>query len=980
MTWQETASGYFFPRANLSAAIESKLEMLSLEDFAQAVEGGILIPFAKSVGLTEEDAELLHLPPHNPYQVSIRTEGYIGKDFRYVVKLLNADGRPVIKPQINGALVHVGENLFRLNANQFALINLVEFGNKNLPRAEALLNVKRIQDTASRAAANLEGYISAGNKKIVVPDKLSVDFQDSGDGFKVQPVLLENHDGKLEAIDSADFQRAFDKRKRIVDTYTSRDGKTQYIFTETLRDGLAQIKSVGTLSKTDAERYKAQPKELFTGEAFDFDYSDRVIGIEEVPIGTYQDIGGAKINWTEEDFLAAPPKPKEPIERPTILALKIKENFERVDYATNLTARQGRIFIDVLKPGVKLKDYQLFGVWKMSQIWQDGWRGVLLADDMGLGKTLQTLTFIGGLKRFRAVTLPILIVAPTALLENWQAEYKKFLRNILGEVIDLHGDGLRKFFTDERTPNGRKKLSLMKLPTNALALTTYETLRDYQFSFGEIPWGVIIADEAQKIKNPDAGITKALKAMKYDFALCLSGTPVENSWRDLWSIMDFVHPAKLADLKTFTAKYLDRLTGENISQLGEELKRELEPLLIRRMKEDNLPALPDKKIFICREEMPPYQSKIYSTVLEKYRRGGFSTPLNFIDELSKVSLHPDLATMSEKSFFELDAAEVINRSARLIKTFAFLDEIKARAEKVLIFVTSLKMQAILRRLLEETFGIKVLPPINGKMNGAARQRLIDAFKRTGGFNVLILSPEAAGVGFTITEANNVIHLSRTWNPAKENQATDRAYRIGQNKSVNVYLPFAVNQNLPGKTFDENLDLLLSYKKILSANVLFPTAETAADIKTLAAWLATTEENSAAYWTIEDVDAVERLVFEKIICDLFNAMENFSAEKTPATNDYGADVVAKSADGTGLLIQCKHTTNPIGSIGNKGVQEIFAAVGYYERIHQLKFRPLVITNAKSFTAGARELAKQNGVRLIARRELEDLFRKHKVLRC
>ena len=200
--------------------------MLSLEDFAQVVDGGILIPFAKSVGLTEEDAELLHLPPHNPYQVSIRTEGYIGKDFRYVVKLLNADGRPVIKPQINGALVHVGENLFRFNANQFALINLVEFGNKNLPRAEALLNVKRIQETASRAAANIEGYISAGNKKIVVPDKLSVDFQDSGDGFKVQPVLLENHGGKLEAIDSADFQRAFDKRKRIVDTYTSRDGKT----------------------------------------------------------------------------------------------------------------------------------------------------------------------------------------------------------------------------------------------------------------------------------------------------------------------------------------------------------------------------------------------------------------------------------------------------------------------------------------------------------------------------------------------------------------------------------------------------------------------------------------------------------------------------------------------------------------------------------------------------------------------------------
>ena len=858
MTWQERTEGYFFPQENLSAAVESKLQTLILEDSAQISDGGTLIPFEKSFLLSEEDAELLNLPPRNPYQLSIRTEGYIGgRNFKYVVEFLNADGRKIVKPKVKGALLRVGEeNLFRLNANQFALVNLAKFGNENLSREEIYLTVKKIQEHATDT--KIDEYISETNKKIVVPDKLDVDFQESGDGVKVAPVLLENHGGILKPIDSADFQGAFNNRKNISGVYRGRNA--QYIFSETLRDGLAQIKSVGTLSKADAARYKLQPKELFSGEAFDFDYSDRVTGIEEISIEQYYlDSERPPIDWANgdkpqgnshekppEDIPPPPegrediPPPPEGRERSKILVLKIKENFEQIDYDKGLNqTRQGNFFADVLSPKTKLYDYQIQGVWKISQVWQKGWHGILIADDMGLGKTLQTLIFIGGLKKFctdyTQINFPILIVAPTALLVNWQIEYKKFLReNIFSEVISLHGSGLKKFYTDEQTPNHKPKLSLKNLPSNALALTTYETLRDYQFSFAEIPWSVIIADEAQKIKNPLAGMTMAIKAMKYDFAICLSGTPVENSWVDLWSIMDFVQPSHLDDLKTFSAKYLDGLTGENIQALGEEIKKSLEPLILRRMKEDKLSGLPVKNVFLCREEMPRYQSEIYCAVLEKYRGGGFSSPLIFINKLREVSLHPDLGIMAEEKFFELDADEVIKKSARLIKTFEILSEIKTRGEKVLIFVTNLKMQAILKRLLKEKFGIKILPPINGSMNGAARQRIIDDFKKFDGFNVLILSPEAAGVGFTITEANNVIHLGRTWNPAKENQATDRVYRIGQKKAVNVYLPLAVNKNLRGKTFDENLEMLLGYKRNLSANILFPTAETDADIQTLIA--------------------------------------------------------------------------------------------------------------------------------------------------
>ncbi len=976
--WQARSEGYFFPRGNLSSAVQSKLEELILDDSAQILEGGILIPFEKSFALSEEDAELLNLPPRNPYQIAIRTEGYIGKSFKYVVELLDAQGRPVGKPQINGAIVQVGENLFRLNADQFALINLARLGNEN-SREEPLLTIKRLQQQATPAQARLDKYIA--DKKIIAPDKLGVDFQSGGDRVKVAPVLLESHDGKFTPIDSTDFQSVFDKRNRISGVYKGRSG-AQYVFSETLRDGLAQIKSVGTLSKADAARYKLQPRELFTGEAFDFDYSDRVIGTEEIKIGGYQNFSFG-IDWGEGGVPTDIPEPPT-VDRPRAVALKIKENFEQIDYATGLTARQGKFFADVLKSDVTLKPWQIKGVWYISQLWLKGWRGILVADDMGLGKTLQTLTFIAGLKRFGGVNQPILIVAPTALLANWQAEYRKFLQeNIFDAVIPLHGDALRKFLTDELTPNGRRKLSLRSLPPNVLALTTYETLRDYQFSFAEIPWACIISDETQKIKNPDAGLTKALKAMKYDFAICLSGTPVENSWVDLWSIMDFVQPAHLDDLKTFRSKYVEGLTGDNVERLGEELKGKLKPLLLRRMKDGNLQGLPAKHVELCREEMPPYQAQIYSAVLERYRRGGFASPLNFINTLRGVCLHPDLAALSKEKFSELDADEVINRSARLIKTFALLRQIKIRGEKALIFVTNRKAQSILKRLLEEKFGIRILPPINGTMNGAARQGFIDEFRRSGGFNVLILSPEAAGVGFTITEANNVIHLERTWNPAKENQATDRAYRIGQNKAVNVYLPFAVNSNLRGKTFDENLETLLSYKRNLSANILFPTAEIAADTNTLAEMLKPPPDEilDTSIWTIEAIDAVTGLAFEQIIADLFNGTGKFAAEKTPDTNDFGADVAAKSLTGNaGLLIQCKHVDKPDCAIGNKGVQEICAAVACYSDKFKCTFQPAVVTNARAFTKGAVKLAAQNGVRLIARKELDDLFREYQIPRC
>ena len=316
--------------------------------------------------------------------------------------------------------------------------------------------------------------------------------------------------------------------------------------------------------------------------------------------------------------------------------------------------------------------------------------------------------------------------------------------------------------------------------------------------------------------------------------------------------------------------------------------------------------------------------------------------------------------------------------------FKVLEDVRQRDEKALIFLVSKKMQMILKHLIKEKFGIKLFNPVNGEMNGVARQKIIDMFNMSNGFNVLILSPEAAGVGFTITSANNVIHLSRMWNPAKEDQATDRVYRIGQQKDVNVYLPLACHKDFgKGGSFDEKLDELLAYKRVLSENVIYPTADSQNDgLKIFNELTAEDIDTDDEYvWSIEDIDTVIGDVFEKIVEDIYNSIEGLSAKKTPHSNDYGVDVVVLSSDNmSGYLIQCKHKLDYSSPLGNKGVQEVCAAIQYYNGLYTgIDFEPIVITNAMRFTSGAIELAEKNNVKLIARHELSKMLNEYKVLK-
>lgn len=705
--------------------------------------------------------------------------------------------------------------------------------------------------------------------------------------------------------------------------------------------------------------------------------------------------------------------------------LIIKDNIKCIDYPNDDEPKirpgiQG--FPRSLRPGVILLKHQKDGVQWLQRLWINGAKGALLADDMGLGKTLQALSFLAWVRELieegHIENRPVLIVAPVVLLKNWVEEYRKFIEPIFGPLLELHGTelarlkykdiavdlGIRKEIeikekseAEELIRSGRGILLDFGVISKAGAvLTTYETLRDYQFSLGLVNWSVIVLDEAQKIKNPTAMITTAVKAMKYEFALALTGTPVENSWIDLWSIMDFVQPALLDCLNDFNAKYQKPLDKPETDRqaLGLQLKERINLWMIRRMKEDYLRGLPDKKMKLYEETMPEAQLNCYIEVIrnarekmpDRYSGQRRQYIFNTIAALRDISLHPNLPYFSDDGYADWPDEEIINSSARLKKTMEILDEISTRGEKAIIFLISRKMQRVIQRLIKNRFGINCIRPVNGEVTGGRRKLLVDSFQSTKGFNVIIMSPEAAGVGLNVTAANHVIHLSRAWNPAKEDQATDRVYRIGQSLPVTIHIPLAVhpmfNNTECNGTFDLKLHRLLESKRQLSRNVLLPPVLEEKD------WQAFGEDvihttpsgtSSSKYLTIDDLDNITPHNFEKAISVIYEKM-GYNVSLTPQTKDYGADIVALDQGSimTSMLIQCKHTSNPGRSIGPAGVQEILSAAGVYNRDYNTDFSKLVITNAVKFTEQAYQIASANGVKLLTREDIIGLLSKERLI--
>lgn len=524
--------------------------------------------------------------------------------------------------------------------------------------------------------------------------------------------------------------------------------------------------------------------------------------------------------------------------------LEVDENFDELEYSklTDTTEHFEPFSPPPLPSHVKSepKTHQIQAFNWLVEAWSRKSAGVLLADDMGLGKTYQSLTFITWVRRHAAPDKPVLIVAPTGLLRNWQEEINLHLtENALGEVVEAFGANLGNIRNSKGTDiqGGTSNLDVSRWSAAGVVLTTYETMRDYHMSFASVPFSVIVFDEIQKLKNPASQLSRASKALNARLEIGMTGTPVENRLQDLWSISDTLYPGFLGSSRTFETEYGS--SGSDLSALKSLQTKLVEPqngrppFMLRRMKEEILSGLPAKKVVTYKVEMPKAQADAYDRILARARAlkgdGSKGSMLKVLHLMRGTSLHPKPPHMADED------SDYIASSARLRKTFEILDEIKDRREKALIFCEDLDMQAYLSAAISDRYAFTDQPfCINGKVAGTRRQQMVSEFQGKGTcFDVMILSPKAGGVGLTITAANHVIHLSRWWNPAVEDQATDRVYRIGQTKPVTVHLPLAIHPDatIGPSSFDLRLHELMQRKRDLSRGLLLPP-ESQDDVTTI----------------------------------------------------------------------------------------------------------------------------------------------------
>ena len=679
-----------------------------------------------------------------------------------------------------------------------------------------------------------------------------------------------------------------------------------------------------------------------------------------------------------------------PVETSKRIVLRIVDNFEVVGYRPQRVPHEGHLERLPRMLRSQLKQHQLECFNWLKRHWKSGSPGALLADDMGLGKTLQALTFLAWVREeIEAGSMrpaPILVVAPTGLLKNWMDEHDKhFMPPGLGRPLSAYGNGLRKLkktlIRGNELQEGIAILDYDQLRAASWVLTTYETLRDYQHSFGRIRWAVIVFDEAQKIKTPGTLMTEAAKAMHAEFILTMTGTPVENRLADLWCILDTSLPGELGDLKTFSRTY-EAGEDPDAGLLG-KLKRRLEqsgpphfhpPPMLRRIKDSHLQGLPPKEEVKLTASMPERQAHAYLQVLEEVRarrrsanRSGKGETLELLGRLRSVSLHPEIVWPEGVSDDQYIAA-----SARLTSLFEKLDQVAAAGEKALIFVDYREMQTNLQSLIQRRYRLSAPPlVINGDVVGDKRKARVDEFQARRGFDVMILSPKAGGVGLTLTAANHVFHLSRWWNPAVEDQCSDRVYRIGQTKPVYIYYLIATHPLLPGRSYDERLHELLNRKRDLSRTLLAPPALTSKDLEDLLNQ-SVDETEGAESETLgtnaDDIYTLDEVQFERWVLDQFK-MRGYIADETPRSWDGGADGVAlrRKPGGEDWIIQCKHHQGK-KACGVEAVEEVLRAVNKYAHRVGRKLKPLVITSAPRFSSEAEKFAKQNGVHLVSAKDL------------
>ena len=522
-----------------------------------------------------------------------------------------------------------------------------------------------------------------------------------------------------------------------------------------------------------------------------------------------------------------------------------------------------------------LKEHQTDSFrWKL-EAWAAGLPGVLNADEQGLGKTLQAIAFLTWVKEnmSRAEggrTGPVLVVAPTSLLVNWEEEVDKHLRApALGNVIRLYGSALggkkKPGPQGVETESGNAILDLSDLH-EAIAegrghrywvLTTYTTLTNYQHSLAKIPFSTAVFDEIQNIKNPITLSAKAAMAVNADFRIGLTGTPIENSTVDLWAIMEQITPGRFGSLSDFRTRFGQPAEGNmrELYSLMFEPQDELPPVALRRLKEKVAKDLPAKGRRIHPRLMPEVQAVAYEEARRKLSSGTRGAALKMLHHIRSVSVHPNAEAATEDAVY-------VAMSARLQAAMDILRGVRDRGERALVFIEHVKMQHRFIELLKREFNLPRVDLINGSTPIPRRQEIVTRFqrhlKRDEGFEVLVLGPKAAGTGLTLTAATHVIHLSRWWNPAVEEQCNDRIHRIGQTRPVTVHVPMAIHPGYQHNSFDCLLHNLMTRKRRLASSALWPMGDTEEDASRLQKMLA----DSGVTSTTDPVGAAMMMMFKR----------------------------------------------------------------------------------------------------------------------
>ena len=447
-----------------------------------------------------------------------------------------------------------------------------------------------------------------------------------------------------------------------------------------------------------------------------------------------------------------------------------------------------------------LRPYQLRGYSWLSFLRTWG-LGACLADDMGLGKTIQVLTLIQ--KEWEAGTRrPVLVICPTSVVGNWQKEAARFTPRLT--VMVHHGI--------ERRKGGAFQAAAER---KAVVISSYSLLHRDLEALKEVQWGGVVLDEAQNIKNAETKQSKAARSLSSGYRLALTGTPVENNVGDLWSIMEFLNPGLLGSQSEFKRKFFLPIQTAGDISASKQLRRLTGPFILRRLKTDktiisDLPEKMEMKVFCT---LTKEQASLYKAVVneatealaesEGMQRKGLV--LATLSKLKQVCNHP--------AQFLKDNSAIPNRSGKLARLTEMLEEIQEVGERALIFTQFREMGDIIRRHVQETFGREVLF-LHGAVTKKGRDQMVERFQNERQApHLFILSLKAGGTGLNLTSANHVFHFDRWWNPAVENQATDRAFRIGQAKNVQVHKYLCVGR------LEEKIDEMIERKKAIASSVV-----------------------------------------------------------------------------------------------------------------------------------------------------------------